>query len=295
MPTPLWRIILRQSRRFHLPARLSATLALSLLAGLPNPATGSPGDSSLSAFGDGASGDNAATAKKTLLRGAIEHSVTLPEADPTLLPGAEFREDSLKLPPTTSKWFQIPAWFAGRFRVESSTISKVYNYLSGSRQFLNQKVKAQGEEVRGHQTDARGGIWMLHTTSGTSKSDHGDHITYNMIHTFHPEEVNSGRVVMRIIATSLLVDKKAGRVVDSYRREDIKTYVPLGGGKVSVSYTSKGFNMDGTPQNLQEGFSVHRQVEPYRPIDRIGQADIGQLFADFLRANNLKDLVPAGR
>ena len=227
-----------------------------------------------------------------LLKGQVEHTERLEPTVPTLSPGTDFREGSLPAVRQASEWYRIPEWFAGTFEVEDSTVVKSYDYRSGQTTFLNQRIPSQGQETRGFQRDALGKIWQYSTTSGTSKSEQAAHITYNIIHWYGPEEIHEGRVVMRVLATSVVVNKQSAKIVAVYRREDIKTYVPLKPGVLSVSYTSKSFTADGSPQDLQTGFAVHKLISRFKTIDRVGDTDLAALFRDYLVASKMGDLVP---
>gem|GEM_PF-2141824 len=236
---------------------------------------------------------SAPSGSKFKLQGHIEHSERLPPTAEDLRPGADFRPESMPTVRETSEWYRIPDWFAGTFQVEQSVVLKSYDYLTGQTVFLNKKLGTQGEETHGYQTDARGEIWHLSTTSGTTGSEDRSRYTYNIVHWYGPEEINDSRIVMRILATSVLVSKRTAKIEAVIRREDIKTYVPLKPGVVSVSYTSKSFTPEGIPRDLQTGFSVHKQVSLFTPINQLGDEDLAELFRQFLISNNLGYLVPA--
>jgi len=230
---------------------------------------------------------------KFMLKGQVEHSDRLPPTAEELRPGADFRASSIPTVRETSEWYRIPAWFAGNFAVEQSVVSKSYTFLTGQTTFLNKRLKTQAEESHGFQKDAHGDIWHLSTTSGTSSSQDQSRYIYNIVQWYGPEEINEGRVVMRILATTVVVNKQTRKVEDVIRREDIKSYVPLNPGTVSVSYTSKSFSPEGIPLDLQTGFSVHKRIAPFKAIDQMGETDVRELFRQFLISNNLANLVPA--
>lgn len=227
------------------------------------------------------------------LKGQVQHTDKLAPTNEELRPGSDFRPASLPSIRETSEWYRVPKWFAGTFKIDESVVVKSYEYISGKTTFLNQKLNPSGQETRGYQRDARSDIWHLSTTSGTSRSEDAAHILYNIVHWYGPEEIGEERVVMRILATTVVVGRKSGKIEGLFRREDIKTYVPLKPGVVSVSYTSKSFNPEGIPLDLQTGFSVHKQIAEFQPVKQLGETDVSELFRQFLEANGLSQLVPA--
>lgn len=235
----------------------------------------------------------AGQSSKFTLKGQVQHSDRLDPTSEELRPGLDFRASTLPTVRETSEWYRVPEWFAGTFKIEEAVVVKSYDYLTGRTAFLNQKLQSQGEETHGHQKDARLDIWHLSTTSGTSRSEDASHFMYNIIHWCGPEEIGEGRVVMRILATTVVVGKKTGKVDGVFRREDIKTYVPIKPGVVSISYTSKSFNTDGIPHDMQTGFSVHKQIAKFKPVNQLGDTDLAELFRQFLVSNGLSKLVPS--
>ncbi len=227
------------------------------------------------------------------LKGQVQHTDKLAPTNEELRPGLDFRPSSLPSIRETSEWYRVPNWFAGTFKIEESVVVKSYEYISGKTTFLNQKLNPSGQEARGYQRDARSDIWHLSTTSGTSRSEDAAHYLYNIVHWYGPEEIGEERVVMRILATTVVVGRKSGKIEGLFRREDIKTYVPLKPGIVSVSYTSKSFNPEGIPLDLQTGFSVHKRIAEFQPVNQLGETDVAELFRQFLETNGLLQLVPA--
>lgn len=228
-----------------------------------------------------------------VLKGQVEHHESLPPLDSGMQSGAQFAESSIqRRAKYASKWFQIPAWFAGSFQTKDTYIESAFDYATGKLVQLKQVVPSSGSELRGHQVDAKGGIWHFYVESGSSKSEQPDVITYNTIDWYGPEVVSESRVVLRIQATSLVVDKNTGTVVDSYQREDIKTYVPKDRDTIAVHYTSKSFDSRGLPRDMQTGRSVHHRVAPFVSIDNGGGVDFKTLFHDYLTSKQLAQLIP---
>ncbi|MBX9685552.1 MAG: hypothetical protein K2X27_02550 [Candidatus Obscuribacterales bacterium] len=219
---------------------------------------------------------------KFYLQGQVQHSDQLPALEDDLQAGASFNPQALQNAKYASSWFKIPSWFAGTFESTESRIDFIKDYATGQVGRPRKVVSSLGRELHGFQKDQKGDIWHYYVQSGSSRSEQAGHITINNIDWYGPEYVSDSKVLMRIQATSLVVDKNSGIIVDSFRREDLKTYEPMGKGVIKVEYTSKSFDSRGRPRDLQDGVSIHRLIAAFKPIDRDGENDYKQMFKDFL-------------
>lgn len=227
-----------------------------------------------------------------ILRGKVEHAQKLPPLKSGLQAGANFDPSALGKAKFESKWLKIPSWFAGTFASDRTTITLMQDYATGRKSTPNKTVSSQASEHFGFQRDADGDIWHFYVESGTSKSSQQNHETFNTIDWYGPELIAEDRLVMRILATSLIVDRATGTIVDSYRREDIKTYQPMDLRSLKVTYTSKSFDSRGRPRDLQEGYSIYRQVVPFTRINEAEGNDYKAMFRDYLISNKMEHLVP---
>lgn len=229
------------------------------------------------------------SAEKFFLRGSVQHSEKLSPLSSGLESGAHF-DPKLVLSDSkyASKWFQIPDWFAGTFRSSQSTIDFVKDYASGKELKTRKSFASYAEEFHGYQKDSKGRIWHFYTESGTSKSEQPNQLNYNIIDWYGPVLLSSKQVVMRIVSTTLVVDKHTGTIVDSYKREDIKTYEPSGDLAIKVKYSSKSFDSYGRPRDLQEGSSEYAKVQDFQALDRDSAHDYKRLFQDFLAENEAR-------
>jgi hypothetical protein len=244
-----------------------------------------PGKSSKKAAGK-------APHSKFVLQGQITHSERLPALGNELQAGANFSPGSIPQARYDSSWFKIPAWFAGTYESRESTVDYIKDYATDQAGRPDKTITSIGQEVHGFQQDAHGDIWHYYVKSGSSKSEQAGQITYNNIDWYGPEYVADDKVVMRVQATSFIVDRRSGIIVDSYRREDLKTYEPAGPGMMKVAYTSKSFDSRGNPRDLQNGHSLHRLVEPFHPCNGDGNVDYRQMFRDFLVSQKMPELIP---
>lgn len=227
-----------------------------------------------------------------ILRGKIEHAQKLPPLKSGLQAGANFDPNSLGQAKFESKWLKIPQWFAGTFAADRTTITLMQDYATGRKSTPNKTISSQASEHFGFQRDADGDVWHFYVESGSSKSTQQNHETFNTIDWYGPELITEDKLVMRILATSLIVDRMTGTIVDSYRREDIKTYQPMDLRSLKVTYTSKSFDSRGRPRDLQEGYSIYRQVVPFTRINEAEGNDYKSMFRDYLISNKLQHLVP---
>ncbi len=238
----------------------------------------------------GATLQNASAAKpgKLILHGQVNHSEQLPSLGDGLQAGANFNPNALAKAKYESSWFKIPIWFAGTFQSNESTVEYIKDYATGRSSRPNKTVASVGQEVHGFQQDSHGNIWHFYIKSGSSRSEQTGHITFNNIDSYEPVYVSDDKVVLRVLATSLIVDKRTGIIVDSYRREDIKTYQPNTLASVKVSYTSKSFDSHGQPRDLQDGVSIQRLIARFHPIDSEGDQDYKSMFKDYLSAQHIE-------
>lgn len=237
--------------------------------------------------------DKGEESRRFFLQGKIEHADQLEPLATDLRSGAQFKESKLSVGTYASKWFEIPAWFAGTFQVDENVITSMEDCVTGEVSHPNQAVLFSAQELHGFQRDAKGNIWHYYVESGTSKSEQARQITYNCIDWYGPITIRKDRVIMRILGTSLIVDKNTGTIVDSFRREDLKTYQPVSGNVLKVTYTSKSFDSRGHARDLQRGESIHKLIAPFAEIDQHGDTNYRLLFRDYLSANGKKDLLPA--
>ncbi len=220
-----------------------------------------------------------------VLRGRVEHANHVDGLSENLQAGAKFNSSSLSQGTYASKWFKIPDWFAGTFQSLESSIDYVKDYATGRSFAPGKKLASSAVELHGHQKDKNGEIWHFYVESGSSKSEQSRQLTLNKIDWYGPELVDPKKVIMRILATSLIVDKRSGLIVDSFRREDIKTYQAGENGAINVTYSSKSFDSKGRPRDLQTGTSVYRKIADFSPIDRDTSHDYAALFQDFLKSS----------
>lgn len=231
---------------------------------------------------------------RVFLQGRVQHADRLPALSDDMKAGANYRPGThAQSAKYASSWFKIPDWFAGTFKSEQSTIDYVKDYASGKSSRPDKTVASSAVELHGFQADIHGDIWHYYVKSGSSSSEQEGQITYNNIDWYGPEFVSNKKVVMRILATSILVDKVRGTVVDSFRREDIKTYEPAANGAIKVSYTSKSFDSRGLPRDLQNGTSIYRRIATFRPIDKDENENYRLKFLDYLQSEKMEDLRPA--
>ena len=238
------------------------------------------------------SSDNTTQIPKFILKGQIDHSRRLPPLGEGLQAGANFNPGNVPQAKYESNWFKIPEWFAGTFESHESTILMMHDYVSKRTTKPNKTVSSYGSELHGYQRDAKGDVWHFYVQSGNSKSTQANHQTFNAIDWYGPELIAEDKLVMRIVATSLVVDTSTGTIVDSYRREDIKTYRPTDMRALQVNFTSKSFDSHGQPRDLQTGVSIHRMAQPFRSIDRDGDKDYRGMFRDFLSRHGMPNLIP---
>lgn len=226
--------------------------------------------------------------KGIYLQGRVEHSDKLAPLGENLQAGAKFDPAAMPQAKYGSSWFKIPAWFAGTFQSSQTVIDFVKDYATGHSGRPEKVISSVAQELHGFQKDSQGAIWHFYVKSGSSRSEQAGHLTINNIDWYGPEIVTNDQVVMRVQATSFIVDKNSGVIVDSFRREDIKTYKPGQNAALIVSYTSKSFDSHGQPRDLQDGHSVYKRICQFQPIDSEGKLNYKEIFSDFMNSSQSK-------
>lgn len=236
--------------------------------------------------------DRSPTGSKLILKGQVEHAEKLPALSDSLQAGANYQPQSMPQAKFASSWFKIPIWFAGTYESQESTIDEIHDYATGRVSKPSKTVASVGRELHGFQKDRSGDIWHFYLKFGSSKSAQQAQITFNNIDWYGPEFVGNDKVIIRVLASSFVVDRRNGVIVDSFRREDIKSYEPAAQGLIKVSYSSKSFDSHGRPRDLQIGHSIYHRIAPFQELDREGDQDYRQLFKDFLLNEHLSELLP---
>jgi hypothetical protein len=238
------------------------------------------------------------------LSGRIEHSLFLPPVNPNLKPGRHFDENSLK--PITSAdskfWWHVPDWLVGTWRNIGTVHEVSFRNLQASEEYqagTSHPIAYQELEVIGLQSDRNGGVWTCVPTPYMSKDRIGTTLNVNLIDYVEPMSVKDDEVVLRLVATTLMVDLQTERIISVTQRESMQTYRPVQGGKILILASQRFFDDNGQPKYSREllthchrmGHFVERNYWT-GPSTGMAMIDLYESFVHYLRENKMEDLVP---
>ena len=233
------------------------------------------------------------TAKPLVLQGSAEvHAEALPPVDPRLQTGAIFNEQSLPKLQPNNDWYWIPSWYAGEKHLETQTIVEDYDFRTGETLSASRTILNRQDLAIGFQMDNEGNIWEYKRAPYTATTDGGGNFTKTFVRIRDPIEVNQNRVVVRLVETSVLVDKQTNRIKRSLQEEQLNTYTPAGQGAMYMQTSIKGFGEDGRPQMQQKSVRNATQVAPFHAINNYNGMDMRLLFRDFMIAHGNTHLLP---
>ncbi len=238
-----------------------------------------------------------------VLEGKIEHSDSLPPVSSQFKTGSKF--DAGKLPSTGSQsafWWQVPAWLSGTWRnagkVKRLSL-KDYQHAEASSGFSTVDVKYPDSEVIGYQEDSRGGIWTCVPTPYVGRTEQAEHINISIIHAASPVSITEQEVVLKFLATTLIVDKSTGRIANVTQREALQTYKPIDANHVFIQASMKFFDEEGAARYESKVISQCKLQEayketPYLPVPNSTPTliDLRKSFDLYLHLKNLDALIP---
>lgn len=235
-----------------------------------------------------------ASAKPLVLRGSAEmHAEALPPVDPSLQAGAFFNEQSIPKLQPNNDWYWIPSWYAGVKHIETQTILQDYDFRTGETINAQRTVLNRQDLPIGFQMDRNGQIWEFKRAPYEATTDSGGAFTKTFVRSREPMQVNQGVVVVKLVETSVMVNKQTNRIVRTLQEEQINTYTPLGGGAMNMKTSIKAFDANGRAQMLETSVRNATQVAPFQPINNYQGMDTRSMFRDFMIAKGMANLLPS--
>ncbi len=232
-------------------------------------------------------------AKPLVLQGsAIVHAEAMAPVAPQLQAGVEFDEQAMPKLQPNNDWYPIPAWYAGYKHIETQTILQDYNFATGQRISPNRTVVNRQDLPIGFQIDRNGTIWEFKRAPYSSTTDGGNTLTTTIIRSRDPIQVTQSYVVIRMVETSVVVNKRNRRILRSMQEEQINTFTPAGQGTMNLQTSIKSFGADGRPQVQETSVRVVSQIAPFQPINSYQGMDTRSMFRDFMIAKGWGNLLP---
>jgi len=238
------------------------------------------------------------------LSGHIEHALVLPPVNPNIQVGRRFDERNLSPHDNadTKFWWHVPDWLSGSWH----NIGRIHE-LS----FVNLKTHESYEtkgpraisyaehEVIGLQTDRLGEVWTCVPTPYVSKDRVGNILNVNMINLCEPLKTADDQVVLKLLATTLMVDSSTKEILAVTQREAIQTYKPVAPGKILILASNRFFDEFGQPEFSRDLLTHCRKQSEYveqeywtSPGTGLSVIDLRRSFADYLHENHLDKLIP---
>ena len=224
--------------------------------------------------------------------GVIEHAETMAPVAPQLQAGAVFTEQSIPVLQANNDWYWIPLWFAGQKHMDSATILQDYDFRTGQTITPNRTIVTRQDLSIGFQTDRNGQVWEFKRAPYTSVVEGANTFTTVMVRNRDPLHVDQNTVVLRLVETSVVVDKRSRRIQKTIQEEQINTYVPTGGGTMKLQTSIKSFGADGSPQVQETSVRMISQNAPYQPVDVYQGMNLKTMFRDFMLAKGYSRFLP---
>ncbi len=245
-----------------------------------------------------------------VLKGKVEHSQNLLPLDASLRAGAQFDMTKLKALSPNNFWYRLPAWSTGTWHRETSTTIHVRKFKSDAsyssavlaRYGLGPKEKmddwetdthiARSDETWGFQKDRDGDIWEFGYNNYQTLTEGERTYTVSFVKDVEVIEVSDTKVVLKYIATRLLIGKYSRRIGIARQTESIQTYTAAGGNMRRVVASVKSFDEDGQPEAETKLLSLQLRTKAFQPWNVYEGRDMRALFTEYLVSHDMKDLVP---
>jgi hypothetical protein len=227
------------------------------------------------------------------LHGGLEHSERLAPVEPHLQAGSIFNEQALQSLQPNNEWYWIPSWYAGRKHGESETILRDHNFQTGQTVMQNRQVMNRQDLDIGFQPDRNGQVWEFKRAPYTTTVESNTYFTTMMVRSRDPVTVNQNVVVIRMVQTSVNVDKRSRRILKTMQQEQINTYYPSAQGVMTMQTSIRSFGADGLPLVEESGTRLVYDRAPFTPIDSYDGRDMRLLFRDYMLSHGMSNYLPA--
>lgn len=237
-------------------------------------------------------GQTQQAARPVFLQGFAEHSERLPSLAPQLQAGALFNAGTLNQAIPNNDWYWIPSWFAGQKHVETETVLQDYNFRTGQSININRVITNRQDLTIGFQQDRNGQIWEYKRAPYNTAVESDTFYTAMMVRNRDPLKVTQEMVVLRLLQTSVDVDKRSNRILKTLQEEQINTYLPVSPGLMSMQSSIKSFSADGSPLLQESSLRYVSTKAPFAPINYYQGQDMRALFQNYLLSHGLANLLP---
>ncbi|MBX9687800.1 MAG: hypothetical protein K2X27_13925 [Candidatus Obscuribacterales bacterium] len=238
-----------------------------------------------------------------ILEGKLEHSDSLPPVASDFKVGKKF--NPAKLPVTGSSsviWWWVPNWLSGTWqnsgKIKRLSLKDLENG-EPPQGFDSIDIKYPDAEIIGYQQDSKNAIWTCVLAPYVGRTEQGENQNISIVHSAEPVDLSEKQVVLRFVATTVIVSKARGRIVNVTQRESLQTYRPIENGRVLVQSSMKFFDSSGNAKYesktlSQTSLMAKYHETPYLPVaaEVPTLIDLRASFDKFLKAKNLQSLLP---
>ncbi len=235
-----------------------------------------------------------APADATTLTGGVSHSESLPP----------LRNNRLSIPlrgkvdyapaqsPTSQRailWLPVPAWLAGKWVKQGDLTVSYTDVRTGISTPTRQWTQNFQTTTWGNQLDGQGNIWHGYSIpteiDGISK---GKTVRFIMVNG-QREQSSSDHMVTRV--HSVVIENLDGQLVDTFQQETLNDLFLLPSGELENHGSTRDFTSEGQP--VREGMLVSHfsKVRNFELVETQNGVDLLKSLNDYLRANNMSQLV----
>jgi hypothetical protein len=234
----------------------------------------------------------ASKAPPLILRGGVEHSERLDPVEPQLQAGAVFNAQAIPMREPNNEWYWIPSWYSGQKHADYETILSDYDFRSGTRVDSGKVITNRQDLSIGFQPDKNGQVWEFKRAPYTTTVEWDKYFQTMFVRVRDPIRVAPDSVIIRLVQTSVMVDKTTQRILNTQQQEQFNTYIPAGPGIVQIQTSIKSFASDGSPLVQETSARMVVDRAPFRPIDNYQGRDMRTLFRDFMISHGHAYLLP---
>lgn len=211
-----------------------------------------------------ASSVSSASAQK--LFGHVEHSDHLAPVENATL-GKVFTEalaETLLLKAKPSKSI-VPNWLAGTWQRDRSSETIRIALPSNARLKPGGVSVAKVTDKFGSFVDEDGLICQIYDPSkAEGQVDRGAQVDHHLVSFYQLVETGPKSVVVEVVATHLVVNKKSGKITSVYQDEEINTYTSLTDSQLRTDSSVKIFDAHGKPIYLTKSVSMEERIAPFQ-------------------------------
>lgn len=227
------------------------------------------------------------------LQGIVEHSDELPPVSNKFKVGAEFSRANLPRLVPQLRWYRVPAWAVGTWRIETLTNYYRHDYKTGLTDTSQITVPFKSDQqTMGTQKDSQGGIWDYDAAPYVVDVDlvYGRQI--QQIDRNELVKLTQAEMTQRLRSTNLEVATPSNTILAVYQAESLQTYSPYGKDLLKCVASVKRFDGDGKAKELVQNVCALRRIAGFSPKNMFNGVDLKASFKAYLLANKLNHLVP---